>query len=521
MLSPDQGAGYALQMLWWILACARPEEMLAPLPPPPRSRALSAAEEPIRTATRLSLDLRGLRPTLEELERVEADPAALEELREQWLEDPRYAARVAWIWNDALHTAIWAQSYTRFGLLDFPEWQALGQEPLQIISAVAELAELYGLPTAAIPEGGWAWVAYEDGRPAAGMLSANALWLRYTADAINYNRSRANALASIFLCADFLGRSGGFAFNVGAEELASVETAIRTEPACLTCHSALDPLGSLLGGFSEKSVALPQDQYLRWSALDDAWYRARLAPAYFGHPTSDLPGLAGQMVADPRFGHCAVERLAGGLVPGHSPTPVERIDWYTIFAEGQDMRALGRAITSGEAWAEDSPRLLTEDQLASSLIDLLGWQSTAGEEEDAAQGLQALLWNAEHRRMGGGTDDESALYRSPTPGPGLVLLQEWAAREAAGPAVEADLARESPLLLTVEGAREASPTEEVVRAQLALWATRVLAERVAAEGEPVDSLYGIWALGQEAGGAEGGWTAALQALIRHPAMVTR
>ena len=47
-----------------------------------------------RLLRRMSLDLRGVLPTVEELDRVEADPDALGELRDAYLADPRFEERL-------------------------------------------------------------------------------------------------------------------------------------------------------------------------------------------------------------------------------------------------------------------------------------------------------------------------------------------------------------------------------------------------------------------------------------------
>ncbi len=85
---------------------------------------------------RLSLDLRGTRPSLAEIESVQADDAVLEDYAAAWVREDAYLDRVGWIWNDAVHTAVWSSTYTRFGDLSFDQWRVMGQEPLRIVRAV-------------------------------------------------------------------------------------------------------------------------------------------------------------------------------------------------------------------------------------------------------------------------------------------------------------------------------------------------------------------------------------------------
>ena len=249
----------------------------------------------LQVLARMTLDLLGRRPTLEEISLVEADPAQLETLAASYVVDGAFAPRMAWIWNDTLHTAVFGSSYYRFDGWPAEEWRAVGQEPLQVIEAVIAddlpfsevvqstqtrmdgvLAEVWGSDLD-LDDGEWVWASYEDGRPMAGLLSSNALWLRYDADAVNYNRTRANTIARIFLCSDFLEREASFRFDIDAESLSSVETAVSTEPACLTCHAALDPLASFFGGFAERSAELPVDELVTYSYHNADWFSARRA----------------------------------------------------------------------------------------------------------------------------------------------------------------------------------------------------------------------------------------------------
>ena len=135
---------------------------------------------------RMSLDLRGVRPSSAEIEQVLANPSTIDELLDAMLDDPRFPERMAWLWNDTIHTAVWGASYTRFEW-DFATWKAIGWEPLAVIELVlkeerpfsdivtasqtpvqADLAAAWGLQEASAD---WTWGSYEDDRPMAGLLS--------------------------------------------------------------------------------------------------------------------------------------------------------------------------------------------------------------------------------------------------------------------------------------------------------------------------------------------------------------
>ncbi len=476
---------------------------------------------------RASLDLRGVRPTQTELEAVQTGELTVLDLAEDWLQDERFPQRMAWLWNDVLHTALFADDYTRFGTLDFDTWRAVGWEPLDLIAAViaedrpfsyvltatetranGTLAALYGLEHT---QEDWAWVPYEDGRPAAGLLSTNTLWLRYTADAVNQNRTRANSLAGLFLCADFLEREGDFTFAINAEDLANVERAVREEPACLTCHSALDPLASFLGGFAQQSDELPVEQYLRWSQFNADWSSAQRAPSYYGVPGEHVGDLGQKMALDPRFASCAARRFHEGLI-GTLPTPREQAELGTRFQDlDLDVKALVLTLISDPAYRAEDGRLLHVEQLGSSLIDLLGW----GDSETLEDGLSPLSWSEDHRLLGGGTDDDTVLYRNKSPAVGLHILLEWTSRQAVIPALEADLARAEPTLLLAGVPEDAT----ALRAQAAAWHARFLSRPVATDSPEVDALVALW---EDAGGPEDPEAAigeVLGVFVRHPSLV--
>lgn len=478
---------------------------------------------------RLSLDLRGTRPSLDEIAAVQADPAVLDDYARAWVREDAFLERVGWIWNDSVHTAVWGSTYERFGELSFDEWRAMGQEPLRIIRAVVAedrpfsdvvtSPQLQVHPTTAqlwsdpAPTGaGWQWGAPGDDRPVAGMLSTNALWLRYTADALNYNRQRANAVARIFLCADFLDREGGFTFEIDADDLTAVEQAVRTEPACVTCHAALDPLAGFFGGFAQRSDPFPLPVYARYSTFMADHFASTVPPAYYGQPGRDLVDLGAFIAADPRFAACAAERFHTGLVGTPPATLPEREAWADAFEEsGLDARDLAVRIVASDAYGADEARMLTPEQLHSAFADLLWW-NPGGDETD---GLNPLSWSVEHRLLAGGTDDVDVLERNRSLALGPQVVLAHVARRAAPKAVAADLAR--PLAERRIVPVDATASEDEVRVALAQVRTRFLSRPVEADDPAVDRLLALWQASGGAGDPEAAWGVVVEALLRHPA----
>jgi hypothetical protein len=516
-----------------IAACASPEPRLPPrggpgAPEPPPSPAAAPALAPVAALARASLDLRGVRPSRAELEAVMADPGALDAQIEAYLDDPRLPARMAWLWNDHLHTVAWAAGYTRLGAWTWAEARDVAWEPLAWVELIAaedrpftELVTSAGAPRtdrlAAVwgeaPAGGgeaWAWGAYEDGRPMAGVLSSRALWLRHTADFFNFNRQRANLVARALLCADFFDRTATFSFSVQGDEV-DVEHAVATEPGCTGCHAALDPLGSFFAGFAERSTELPPAQFISWSAFAAEWHALRTPPAYYGVAATDLADLGLLLAADPRFTRCAVRRFAEGL-RGVDPGPGPEVEalhaaWQ---AEGLTVRALARLIVQTPAWADPAPRPIAPELLASSWSDLLGLPPPA----DGDEGLAGLAWSADLRVMGGSTDDDTVLNRVFAHGVGRQALLQWAGRQVAAEAVAAERARAPEARRLIGDPDEVDPAR--VREHLARAATLAFSSPVPAADPRVDRLLALWAAAGGPGDPGAAWEVVVQALIRHP-----
>ena len=203
--------------------------------------------------TRLSLDLRGVRPSVGEYERLRADPTQIDALTEEYLNDPRFPGRVMDLWSEVYLTR--SEGYAvrpgDFGVDPAAFYQSIGQEPLQLLGYVAAndlpytdmvtaeytlanetTADLWSLD---YPDGatGWQVAHYTDGRPHAGVLTTNGMWWRYSSTDSNANRKRANEVSRILLCNDYLVRPIDFDRNVNLLDQDAVEDALRTNPGWL------------------------------------------------------------------------------------------------------------------------------------------------------------------------------------------------------------------------------------------------------------------------------------------------
>jgi hypothetical protein len=488
--------------------------------------------------SRASVDLIGRRPTLAELSRVQADPEQAEALILDLLDAEEMPDRLAWIWNDTVHTAIWATQVDRFD--PFGEgWtaaqaRAVGLEVPRILSRLlkddrplSELVTLDAIPVHADlpplwPSSGaedWKLGHYTDDRPHAGALSSSAFWMRYNADATNYNRQRANALARIFLCADYFDRGDRFEF-VFDGAAGSVEDAVKSDPACTTCHASLDPLGSFLGGFSERSINFSSERFLSYSKLNADWYQFLVPPAYFGFPGSTLQDLGAMIAKDPRFETCMAKTFWKGLV-GESLNETVEADALIledlVLALGEGglrLRPLLQAIVLSDRYRSPEPKLMNTAQLAGTVSSILGNLS----DSDAQQAVEALVWSPEQRVMGGNTDDVTVLDRDDNPSVSRVLLQEWLAKGVVAAALQEELERpaEERRFLQVE----LPVSDTALRGIWAQWTLAFTGQALPEDAPEIDRLVDLFEAVGGSGSEKPEQTQAfeviLRGLIQHP-----
>ncbi|MDP2315714.1 MAG: hypothetical protein Q8P41_22645 [Pseudomonadota bacterium] len=520
----------------WLLACA----VQAPESTPAGEPQMSAVDALVRT----SLDLRGVRPSVEEVAAVEADPSlgadgALAALVDTFLDDPRYEGRVRDLWAEIYLTrapSIYVNAAT-FGLADEAGFEvSTGEEVLAILGHVAA----NDLPwteivtgdwtmadeiTASIwpierPEGeGWMVSHYTDGRPAAGVLATNSLWWRYGSTDSNANRKRANTASRVLLCNDYLVRPLEFDRNINLLDEEAVADAINNNPSCTNCHASLDPLASYFFGFwwYDPSNALEIVKYFpereaRWSA-----YTGK-APAYYGEPGYNLRDLGQQIAGDHRFPTCAVEQAWALLL--RRDVSVSDTDALVTHRDafingGLTMKALMRSIAMDPrylAGATDTegyvPRkMVTPDLLATSIEGLTGYTWTYG-----AYDLLRTD-NVGYRTLAGGADGYAVTATSTSPNATLVLVQERLAEAAAWYVVETEPTR----LYTVDFTETPETDRAAMVAQLQGLHRAVFGRTVAADGEEVEAGLALWsdlyAVGHD--GREA-WAGVLAVLLRDP-----
>lgn len=515
---------------------------------------------PSQQLLRLSLDLRGVRPTPEEYAQVEAHPGeALAVLRDEFLSDPRFAARARDLYANVTRTRVEDFPISADMLGTDPDDQArlfasIGEEPLMMLARIVSedrpltelvtadwtmvderLADIFpvayvGGADAAANTGtdGWRVARYTDGRPPAGWLSTNALWWRYLSDGVNYGRGRANAVARIFLCADFLDRPVDFPRDIDLTDEEGIREAVRDNDGCIGCHAGLDPLASYLAGFqytdktASEMLRYHPERERQWVGMTE------LPPAFYGRPGFTLSDLGHQIARDPRFVECAVER-GFELIMRRSPDKRDPLvlDQLTrareaFLAGGLTFRSLVRAIVSDPRYILAEPaepaRVVPPEMWSDVLWDLTGFRFTSGGVDLLATDFTGL------RTLAGGGDGRAGADPATTPTATMALVWERTAEAAALYAVDNPVDPPDKRALFTEVAPDETPSgpavdDAAMRAQAAFLHHRLFGTKVATDGLEVRETLLLWdgAYAVEKS-PERAWAAVLTALLRDPEM---
>jgi hypothetical protein len=490
-----------------------------------------------RLLRRVSLDLRGVLPSVEELDAVEADPSLVRTYAAEWLEDPRFEERMVSMLATQWHTLIDVMEveYFDFQLDSIQEYEferSSGEEPLRLMARIAAedrswseivtadttvanelLGEIWPLD---YPEGeqGWQEVRWTDGRPAAGVLVSNGLWWRYTTNSFNQNRSRAAAIFRLLVCEDYLSRPVSFGDLDSSSEQDQSEMVL-SNPFCLACHSAIEPVAASLFGFW---VAR------QYSAIEMVSYHAErepmgpemagVEPSWFGRPVYGLEDMGQAIARDPRFEQCATETMARAMWK-RRPEVSDQDEMNKLHAAfmDADMRIgpLLLAIIDGPIYqagaltedAEESLqsemtlRMLSPDQMASVASDLSGFEWIYNGFEQLRNDSQGF------RVMAGGVDGENVTHPQRDPSLTWALVAQRLSQATAEYAADAWQSR---------------PGDEDFRTELAELHWHLLALRPT-ESE-LQELEDLWLAVDAIDGSEDAWQATLSALLQDPWFLT-
>lgn len=521
-----------------LLACASG-------PDPIDTGVVEAAMDPTELLTRASLDLRRHRPDVQELQLVEDDPSQLEPLIEEFLYDEGLQQAVIDAWGVVLRTRLddWPRRAQDFGLTSEARFaRSVGEEPLRLMAAVAsedlpwttilraDWTMANGPLAAAWPldledlESDWQRTRYTDGRPAAGVLATNGLWWRYETTRTNRNRGRANAVARIFTCTDFLDRSIQFDRDVDLSDQELADRAIHDNPGCASCHSSLDPIASYLGGFYFPNKSGEEEMVRYHPERENIWrWLTGAPPAWFGEPGQDLNDLGLQIAQDPRFVQCAVQQTSEWLL--QRPMTLDDTRQLTLhrerFIRGDlTLRALIRSIMASPAYRTaptDDPQRVSRKRVSPELL---------AEQVEHLTGFRLSidgydLLNTDSlglRVMAGGADGEFVTEPSLQATATSALVQERLAQAAASWAVLNDRDRPQEERLFSDGQLSAQPDDATLADQINTLHLRVLSQPLGQEDEL--ELVDHWrAVHQLTDSPADAWESVLTVLLRHPSFM--
>ena len=509
------------------------------------------SRSPVEILSRTSLDLRGVRPSIDEIERVEADEAALDEIIDEYLADPRFGSRLMDLYSEIYLTEADNFVYlsaASFGIASTPAFlEAVGQEPLRILEKVAvddlpytelvtgdwtmaneTLGQMWPVD---YPEGetGWQQVRYTDDRPAAGVLATSSMWLRYASTSSNLNRKRANQVSRIFLCNDYLLREIEFDRDLDLLDADAIEHAVQNNPACVNCHNSLDPLASYFFGFwtyQNQSYAEVANYHPDRERL---WEDAMgVAPAFYGVPGDSLDDLGVQLASDPRFAQCAVEQAFTMLLD----RDVEAQDMGALTEHreaflqgGLTLSALYRSVVkdpryrAGDAVEADAAggvplKMASPALLSSQVADLTGYHWTYADYDMMNNDIIGV------RTLAGGADGYTVTRNAAAPNATIVLVQERLAEAASYYSIvtEAELEPAARKVWTeVDFDDAAGADRDAIVAQLQHLHLLIFGKRVAADSEQVQANLELWdALYEIEGSAPYAWWGVMSALLRDP-----
>ena len=375
-----------------------------------------AAEQLLRA----SMALRGVRPSLEEFQQVETNPDALGDIIDTWLSGEAFGQTIRDMHAEQLkfRSDLYDDIPPALGSLAYSNRyemvEAIFEGPLVLVEDIVRSGQPYTeivtsstLRTNAVGSDLWGtpfepngaeWQSYTptDGRPAWGVLSDNAMWLRHVSNGGNYQRARANAVAEALLCESFLTRDIPLSDDVDLSNDLEVANALKDQAECVACHQSLDPLGGFLSGFLSRappgavrdininsegclpvkdmdlnnlnspraiidgalcyplemwlgSLEIPEE-FQNLNPLNE-WERVDLrAPGYYGMGT-DQSQLGSYIAQDPRFLACTVKRFYSYL----TQTDMDAMPLQTqgellkVFEEsGLDARELAKAVVLSE-----------------------------------------------------------------------------------------------------------------------------------------------------------------------------
>jgi len=514
-----------------------------------------------------------------ELDAVEADPNAYEQIVNQYLNSPDFIERVKDVYDDALLVrredfsdesrdeteALYSEAieliahivgnnrpFTEIGTADYTVANALFQRDTQRMPFPMEpVASASFLPT-----------HYLDGRPHAGVLSTSAFYEVWDTNDTNKNRRRANRWSILFHCYNFLDTPVDVTRDVDNADGDAVLNAVTTRPDCKACHDRLDPLASFMfpldraDGLEDGNA--PSMEF--FSGDPERWrYANRRPPSVYGLPGMDIQDLGRLLTANPKFAECQTKRAFRMLFLRDPKTSSElnmaasiASKWPT--EDNYNFRLLVERWMLSDAYRgmpqDNNPdwvRRASPERLESLMTDLTGFTWTR-EPDDDQDDLDPLsdpprlapvpLLTTEERGFKiilGGINGTSVSGRSASLNASVINVQRKVAALAADRVVQSDLSvpdAQRVLLAGVSGGEDPGVDEAALRGHIVRLVRRLYGRRVAPDSPQVDVWYQLYAslhADETQGGTSSGtvpgsageraWRGMLTAMLRSPKIV--
>lgn len=528
---------------------------------------------------RASMDLRGKRPALAEIDAAEADANAYSEFVHQYLHTPEFIERVKDVYDDAL-----LLRREDFSDESRDETSALYGEALELIAyIVANNRPFTELGTAdytvandllqrdpermpfsmePVAGPGWQPTHYTDGRPHAGLLSTSAFYEVWDTNDTNKNRGRANRWSILFHCYNFLDTPVDVTRDVDNGDGDAVLNAVTSRPDCKACHDRLDPLASFLFPLDDadglEDGGAPNMDF--FSGNPERWRSAnRRPPGVYGLPGMDVRDLGRLMTSHPRFAECQTKRAFRMLFLRDPKTSTELNTAADIASrwpteDGYNFRLLVKRWMMSDAYRgmpqDNNPdwvRRTSPERMESLFADLTGFtwtreadddQDDTDPESDPPRTAPVSLLTSEERGFKiilGGINGVSVSGRSTSLNASVVNVQRKLASLSADHVVLTDLTLpdgQRALLNGVNGGEDPAVDEVALRGHIVQLMRRLYGRRVAPDSPQVtlwfqlyrslyeDSTQGGTAGGQVPGGpGERAWRGLLTAMLRSPKIV--
>jgi len=404
--------------------------------------------EPEEQLLRVSMALRGLRPSPDDWDELAADPTAIETIVDRYLDSDAFGVTIRDMHAETLLMRSETVVLPTLGPLE-DEYRgdvhrSVAEAPLMLIEDIVmgdapytEIVTADYMMADSRTSKAWAGIDYDEegpewqasswpeGRPEAGILSSSELWTRHISNGSNYHRQRANVIADTLLCATFLDRDIPLDGSIDLSDPEVVADAVLKEEVCVGCHQALDPLASNLWGFRTRipffaigqvyanggcdsgdeeftlfNNCFPLETYS--PQLETAWnFVGTRPPGYYGLPAGNLGDVGQAIAVDPRFSLCAARRFSSYL----TQTEMSAVPYTTVAAlqerfidSGYSAKDLAKAIVLSDTFLASEQgklgndisglQIIRPEQYARFIEDLTGfiWAINADRPTCAALG---------------------------------------------------------------------------------------------------------------------------------------